>query len=136
MPKNKPFSWKYRIFFFYLQKLLVFNMHQIAINDKLYDDLKSYCSINNLKITEFCKDTLEKALILAKFGDTPFMDYHKTQDNETVDTPIPEKKSPWVFGEDIPNAEDNQTYSVEINVNGNEYTQKARELKNKKRKLA
>ena len=31
-------------------------MHKITIDDKLYDDLKSYCSINNLKITEFCKD--------------------------------------------------------------------------------
>lgn len=47
-------------------------MNTIQINDKLYTELKEYCDLNNLNISELCNDLLKKGLNELKYGDIPF----------------------------------------------------------------
>lgn len=44
----------------------------ISIDEKLYSDIKEYCELNGLKITEFVESLLRKTFTLEKFGDVPF----------------------------------------------------------------
>lgn len=47
-------------------------MHSISINDKLYNDIKDYCKLNKIKVTNFCNELLEKSFNNLKYGDIPF----------------------------------------------------------------
>lgn len=47
-------------------------MNTIQINDKLYTELKEYCDLNNLNISELCNDLLKKGINELKYGDIPF----------------------------------------------------------------
>lgn len=49
--------------------------HSVTIDDKLYEDLKSYCQLNGLKINAFCNKWITEGLMMAKYGDTPFTNY-------------------------------------------------------------
>lgn len=46
--------------------------HSITINDELYKELKEYCDLNNLKMSNLCGDLLKKGLNELKYGDIPF----------------------------------------------------------------
>ena len=46
--------------------------HSITITDDLYKDIKDYCELNNLKISNLCCDLLKKAMTELKYGDIPF----------------------------------------------------------------
>ena len=46
--------------------------HSITIDDKLYNEIKDYCNLNNLKVSTLCSDLLKKALNELKYGDIPF----------------------------------------------------------------
>lgn len=106
-------------------------MHRIVINDKLYDEISAYCSLNNMKIGIFCQNVLEKAIVLEKFGDTPFMDYGKEQDTAGY----PDEKELYIPASKLPETKC-QAVSVEINVNGDGCAKKPEQPKSKKRKLA
>ena len=45
---------------------------QVEIDEKLYNDIKVYCSLNALKIKAFVNELLKKAFIIEKYGETPF----------------------------------------------------------------
>lgn len=45
----------------------------IDIDKKLHNEIKEYCNLNNLKISEFVNDILKKALLNEKYGDAPFL---------------------------------------------------------------
>ena len=47
------------------------NFHNIRISNDLYNDIKDYCTINNLKINVFVNDLLEKSLKREIYGDIP-----------------------------------------------------------------
>lgn len=46
--------------------------HNITIDDKLYNELKEYCDLNKLKVSNLCCDLLKKSLNELKYGDIPF----------------------------------------------------------------
>lgn len=69
--------------------------HNVTINDTLYDDLRSYCQLNGLKISTFCNDCISKALTISKYGDTPFMNYDDEVAHDPYDSTSPyDDKSP------------------------------------------
>ena len=47
--------------------------HSVEIKEELYQDIKDYCKINNLKIIKFVNELLEKQFLIEKYGDAPFM---------------------------------------------------------------
>lgn len=47
------------------------NFHNIRISNDLYNEIKDYCTINNLKINVFVNDLLEKSLKREIYGDVP-----------------------------------------------------------------
>lgn len=47
------------------------NFHNIRISNDLYNEIKDYCTINNLKINVFVNDLLEKSLKREIYGDIP-----------------------------------------------------------------
>lgn len=130
--------------------------HNITINDKLYDDLRSYCHLNGLKISTFCNDCISKALTIAKYGNTPFMNYDEEETHNPYDSTLPYDEelpdfTPADFGieeekdesytstatnPDVPAV--NVTDSKAIQNNAESHTDEPRQKVNKprKRKLA
>lgn len=45
----------------------------MEIEKKLYDDIKSYCKLNNLKVNTFINNLLRKAFNVEKYGESPFV---------------------------------------------------------------
>lgn len=54
----------------------------MEIDKKLHDEIKEYCKLNGLKITQFINTLLKRAFMIEKYGDSPF------QRNEYFPTPI------------------------------------------------
>ena len=52
----------------------------ISISEKLYNNIKEYCKLNNLKINVFINELLSKSFIIEKHGESPF-DRFKTEYN-------------------------------------------------------
>ena len=46
--------------------------HTISISGKLYNEIKEYCTLNELKLNFFVETLLSKAFRIEKFGATPF----------------------------------------------------------------
>lgn len=46
--------------------------HYITVDDKLYEDIASYCKLNNLKVNAYCCDLLKREHNITKYGDIPF----------------------------------------------------------------
>ena len=46
--------------------------HNISISDKLYNNIREYCQLNQLKVNSFVEDLLRNALNIEKFGVSPF----------------------------------------------------------------
>jgi len=109
--------------------------HQISITHKLYDEIRTYCSLNNLKITNYCNEALQKAIAYSKYGDAPFMEDKIVIKNWALETNPIDDNIIYTSIEELPKTEANQASSCEININGDKYTQKEVKPKSKKRKL-
>lgn len=46
--------------------------HFVEIRNELYDKIKQYCQLNNLKVVKFINETLEKSFMVELYGETPF----------------------------------------------------------------
>ena len=47
--------------------------HSVQIDDdKLFEDIVSYCKLNKISIKMFCTNMLRKQFLIEKFGDVPF----------------------------------------------------------------
>ena len=57
---------------------------QVEIDEKLYNDIKVYCSLNALKIKAFVNELLKKALIIEKYGETPFSSPQLHNDEQNI----------------------------------------------------
>ena len=44
----------------------------VEIDTKLYNDIKLYCKVNNLKIKDFINKLLKRAFTIEKYGEKPF----------------------------------------------------------------
>ena len=51
--------------------------HKVEISDKTYEDLKEFCSLNNLKIGQFTDKLIRDGLMIEMYGDVPFTNYRK-----------------------------------------------------------
>lgn len=49
--------------------------HKIEISDKTYEDLKEFCSLNNLKIGQYADKLIHDGLMIEMYGDVPFTNY-------------------------------------------------------------
>ena len=45
----------------------------MEIDKKLYKDIKSYCELNNLKVSDFINGLLRKAFNIEKYGEKPML---------------------------------------------------------------
>ena len=50
--------------------------HKIEISDRTFENLKEYCTLNNLKIGQFADKLIHEGLMMEKYGDVPFTNYH------------------------------------------------------------
>lgn len=128
----------FSVFFsvFLPKKIILMVRHQIPINHKLYDEIRTYCSLNNLKITDYCNEALQKAIAYSKFGDAPFMENNTIIKDITLESNPVNDNIVYTLVEESPKTIDSQAFSTEINANENEYAQKEVKPKSKKRKLA
>jgi len=46
--------------------------HFVEIRNELYDKIKQYCQLNNLKVVKFINETLEKSFMVELYGEPPF----------------------------------------------------------------
>ena len=46
--------------------------HSISISEKLYEEIRDYCQMNDLRINLFVEELIRKAFSIEKFGETPF----------------------------------------------------------------
>lgn len=44
----------------------------VRIKESVYNQISEYCKLNNITISDFCTNQLEKAILTEKYGDTPF----------------------------------------------------------------
>ena len=95
------------------------------IDDKLYGEIKEYCKINNLKISKFVNDILQKAFLIEKYGEAPFRreedakeheDASESHDNEIKDKTSDNSIDVPVKSEEIISVE---TESVKMPKKGN-----------------
>ena len=57
----------------------------MEIDKKLHDDIKAYCKLNGLKMTEYINKLLRQAFNVDKYGSSPFAQSPVT----VIETPIP-----------------------------------------------
>lgn len=46
--------------------------HSVIINEDLFLEIKEYCRINGLKVSELCNEILKDGIKKIKYGDIPF----------------------------------------------------------------
>ena len=67
--------------------------HSIQIDDdKLFEDIVSYCKLNKISIKMFCTDMLRKQFLIEKFGDIPFGELYSADDDKITTTAIVKKE--------------------------------------------
>lgn len=59
--------------------------HKVEISDKTYEDLKEFCSLNNLKIGQFADKLIRDGLMIEMYGDVPFTNYRMPKREEIVE---------------------------------------------------
>ena len=71
------------------------NKHSISISSKLYNDIKNYCALNELKVNTFVEELLRKAFNVEKFGEAPFVKFREEESRQEsrqsvqIETPKP-----------------------------------------------
>jgi len=56
------------------------NFKNVKIKEDVFKKISDYCKSNNLKISDFCSEKLEKAILIEQYGETPFgimIDYNQ-----------------------------------------------------------
>ena len=82
---------------------------QVEIDEKLYNDIKVYCSLNALKIKAFVNELLKKAFIIEKYGETPFSSPQLHNDEQNIAEEKQESKK-----NDLPIEKQEVEHSIEI----------------------
>ena len=59
--------------------------HSILISDSLYQDIKEYCQLNNIKTNEFINNMLREGFMIEKYGTSPFDNFRKKIEDDTVE---------------------------------------------------
>jgi hypothetical protein len=80
----------------------------IEIKDKLYKDIESYCTLNELDFNNYINDLLKKAFMEEKYGDRPFakaVPYEK---------PLPANETPTPTEVEIEVKKNEETKEYEI----------------------
>ena len=67
--------------------------HSIQIDDdKLFEEIVSYCKLNKISIKMFCTDMLRKQFLIEKFGDIPFGTLYSADEDKITTTAIIKKE--------------------------------------------
>lgn len=67
--------------------------HSIQIDDdKLFEEIVSYCKLNKISIKMFCTDMLRKQFLIEKFGDVPFGTLYSADEDKIITTAIVKKE--------------------------------------------
>jgi hypothetical protein len=82
----------------------------IEIKDKLYKDIESYCTLNELDFNNYVNDLLKKAFMEEKYGDRPFA---KTVPYEKS-LPTNETQTPTEVEIEVKKNEETKEYEVEM----------------------
>ena len=61
--------------------------HKVERSDKTYEDLKEFCSLNDLKIGQFADKLIRDGLMIEMYGDVPFTNYRRPPEIESVPVP-------------------------------------------------
>ena len=64
----------------------------IAIDERVFESIKEYCSLNGITISLFANEALLSHLIMEKYGDTPFADYSIPETPTVQEEDVTEKE--------------------------------------------
>lgn len=62
----------------------------VDIDKNLHRDIKGYCDLNGLKISDFVNELLRKAFLKEKYGEMPPFLMREEKKEETVTSPVVE----------------------------------------------
>lgn len=79
--------------------------HNISISERLYNNIKEYCKLNELKLNVFVEELIQKSFNVEKFGDAPFAKQEKPES--------PPKKEPVIVNEYVKELETIQKEKTE-----------------------
>ena len=69
----------------------------ISIEEKVFNGIKEYCTLNDITLSNFVSDALASHLMIAKYGNTPFANYtipeEPKMEKETITTEIETRKN-------------------------------------------
>lgn len=102
----------------------------MEIEKKLYDDIKSYCKLNNLKVNSFINNLLKKAFNVEKYGESPFVLKKNTSEknNNLEEDKVGEK----IVIDDLEENSDNSLIENDINLVDNNIKLVIKEKKKRK----
>lgn len=65
----------------------------ISIEEKVFNGIKEYCTLNDITLSNFVSDALASHLMIAKYGNTPFTDYSMPEEPKMKKETVEEKQT-------------------------------------------
>lgn len=81
----------------------------ISIEEKVFNGIKEYCTLNDITLSNFVSDALASHLMIAKYGNTPFANYTIPEEPKMEKETVEEKQT----------AQEKETIKAEIETRKN-----------------
>lgn len=65
----------------------------ISIEEKVFNGIKEYCTLNDITLSNFVSDALASHLMIVKYGNTPFTDYSMPEEPKMEKETVEEKQT-------------------------------------------
>ena len=65
----------------------------ISIEEKVFNGIKEYCTLNDITLSNFVSDALASHLMIVKYGNTPFTDYSMPEEPKMEKETVEEKQA-------------------------------------------
>lgn len=65
----------------------------ISIEEKVFNGIKEYCTLNDITLSNFVSDALTSHLMIAKYGNTPFANYTIPEEAKIEKETVEEKQA-------------------------------------------
>ena len=65
----------------------------ISIEEKVFNGIKEYCTLNDITLSNFVSDALTSHLMIAKYGNTPFTDNSMPEEPKMEKETVEEKQT-------------------------------------------
>lgn len=103
----------------------------MEIDKKLHDEIKEYCKLNNLKITQFINTLLKRAFMIEKYGETPFQRIEDVQAPLIFAEPLKKEEKSAILTDKVGDDETKTSEKTENEDNGIKFVEIKKTTKRK-----